>query len=67
MFWRSFFREFCEFTKETRVEKGCEIAMAHCRSFPGFQMMEILRVCGSNFGHQSPPFSFLDTRIWCLK
>ena len=37
------FREFCEYAKETCAENGCEIAMAHCRSFPGFQMMELVR------------------------
>jgi hypothetical protein len=29
--------------KETRVDKICDIAMAHRRSFPGFQMMELGR------------------------
>jgi hypothetical protein len=36
-----FFREFREYFKGSLLEKGCEIPMAHCRSFPGFQMMEI--------------------------
>jgi hypothetical protein len=35
------FREVCEYSKETRVRKRNDIAMAHCRSFPGFEMMEL--------------------------
>jgi hypothetical protein len=34
------FREFREYAIETRIGKSCEI-MADCRSFPGFQMMEL--------------------------
>ena len=35
------FREVSAHANETREGKGCDIAMAHCRSFPGFQMMEL--------------------------
>ena len=35
------FREVSAYANETRVGNGCDIAMAHCRSFPGFQMMEL--------------------------
>ena len=36
------FREVSAYANETRVGNGCDIAMAHCRSFPGFQMMELV-------------------------
>ncbi len=29
--------------QETRPEKSCDIAMAHCRSFPGFQVIKLTR------------------------
>ena len=35
------FREVSAYANETRVGNGYDIAMAHCRSFPGFQMMEL--------------------------
>ena len=35
------FVSFFDHAKEIGVGKSCEIAMAHRRSFPGFQMMEL--------------------------
>ena len=36
---------FCDrlgYVKETQPVKNCDIGLAHCRSFPGFEMMELL-------------------------
>jgi len=49
-FWRLFspncfgiiFREICVCAEETSVAKNWDVAMVQCRSFFGFQMMELI-------------------------